>query len=150
MQNEIIVNSLAETENLAKKLAKVVECGDCILLYGEIGAGKTTFTKFLLENLEVKSIVSSPTFTLLNEYSGKYPIYHFDMYRISSSDELYELGFEDYLDSKNSKYVKTGLTLIEWPDNVKNILPKERIEITIEKLGDNKRKFIIKNLKKEI
>ena len=150
MQNEIIVNSLAETENLAKKLAKVVECGDCILLYGEIGAGKTTFTKFLLENLEVKSIVSSPTFTLLNEYSGKYPIYHFDMYRISSSDELYELGFEDYLDSKNSKYVKTGLTLIEWPDNVKNILPKERIEITIEKLGDNKRKFTIKNLKKEI
>lgn len=150
MQNEIIVNSLAETENLAKKLAKVVECGDCILLYGEIGAGKTTFTKFLLENLEVKSIVSSPTFTLLNEYSGKYPIYHFDMYRISSSDELYELGFEDYLDSKNSKYVKTGLTLIEWPDNVKNILPKERIEIAIEKLGDNNRKFTIKNLKKEI
>ena len=115
------------------------------MLYGDIGAGKTTFTKYLLEALGVKSIVSSPTFTLLNEYTGVYPIYHFDMYRIENSDELYELGFEDYIDSKNSKYVKTGLTLIEWPDNVKNILPKQRIEITIEKLGENKRKFIIKN-----
>ncbi len=145
MQKEIIVNSLKDTEKLAKELSKQINCGDCILLYGDIGAGKTTFTKYLLEALGVKSIVSSPTFTLLNEYTGVYPIYHFDMYRIENSDELYELGFEDYIDSKNSKYVKTGLTLIEWPDNVKNILPKQRIEITIEKLGENKRKFIIKN-----
>ncbi len=146
MQKEYIVNSLKETEELSKKISKSVKCGDCILLYGEIGAGKTTFTKFLLENLGVKSIVSSPTFTLLNEYTGKFPIYHFDMYRISSSEELYELGFEDYIDSKNSKFVETGLTLIEWPDNVKDILPKDRIEIEIIKLGDSARKFIIKNL----
>lgn len=146
MQKEYIVNSLKETEELSKKISKSIKCGDCILLYGEIGAGKTTFTKFLLENLGVKSIVSSPTFTLLNEYTGKFPIYHFDMYRISSSEELYELGFEDYIDSKNSKFVETGLTLIEWPDNVKDILPKDRIEIEILKLGDSARKFIIKNL----
>ena len=146
MQKEYIVNSLKETEELSKKISKSIKCGDCILLYGEIGAGKTTFTKFLLENLGVKSIVSSPTFTLLNEYTGKFPVYHFDMYRISSSEELYELGFEDYIDSKNSKFVETGLTLIEWPDNVKDILPKDRIEIEIIKLGDSARKFIIKNL----
>lgn len=146
MQKEYIVNSLKETEELSKKISKSIKCGDCILLYGEIGAGKTTFTKFLLENLGVKSIVSSPTFTLLNEYTGKFPVYHFDMYRISSSEELYELGFEDYIDSKNSKFVETGLTLIEWPDNVKDILPKDRIEIEILKLGDSARKFIIKNL----
>lgn len=146
MQKEYIVDSLKETEELSKKISKLIKCGDCILLYGEIGAGKTTFTKFLLENLGVKSIVSSPTFTLLNEYTGKFPIYHFDMYRISSSEELYELGFEDYIDSKNSKFVETGLTLIEWPDNVKDILPKDRIEIEILKLGDSARKFIIKNL----
>ena len=146
MQKEYIVNSLKETEELSKKISKSIKCGDCILLYGEIGAGKTTFTKFLLENLGVKSIVSSPTFTLLNEYTGKYPIYHFDMYRIGSSEELYELGFEDYIDSKNSKFIETGLTLIEWPDNVKDILPKDRIEIEIIKLGENVRKFIIKNL----
>lgn len=146
MQKEYIVNSLKETEELSKKISKSIKCGDCILLYGEIGAGKTTFTKFLLENLGVKSIVSSPTFTLLNEYTGKFPVYHFDMYRIGSSEELYELGFEDYIDSKNSKFVETGLTLIEWPDNVKDILPKDRIEIEILKLGDSARKFIIKNL----
>lgn len=146
MQNEYIVNSLKETEELAEKISKKINQGDVILLYGEIGAGKTTFTKFLLEKLGVKSIVSSPTFTLLNEYTGDFPVYHFDMYRITSPEELYELGFEDYIDSKNSKFVETGLTLIEWPENIKNILPKNAIEILIEKLGDNKRKFIINNL----
>lgn len=145
MQKEFVVSSLKETEDLAKQISNKISVGDVILLYGDIGAGKTTFTKFLLDCLGVKSKVASPTFTLLNEYSGNYPIYHFDMYRITSEDELYELGFEDYIDSKNSNYVKTGLTLIEWPDNIKNILPKNSIEIHIEKLGENKRKFIIKN-----
>jgi len=137
------VNSLEETKSLAKKISKVVKCGDCILLYGDIGAGKTTFTKFLLEFLGVKSIVSSPTFTLLNEYEGDFPVYHFDMYRVSSEDELYELGFEDYINSKNSNFVKTGLTIIEWPENIKKILPQKCKEIHIEKLGENKRKFIL-------
>lgn len=146
MQEEFVVNSLTETENLAKKIAKKIENGMVILLYGDIGAGKTTFTKFLLNNLGVKSIVSSPTFTLLNEYNGVFPVYHFDMYRIQSSDELYELGFEDYINSKISPYVKTGLTLIEWPENVKDILPQNAVNIKIEKLGDNKRKFIVENL----
>ncbi len=146
MQEEFVVNSLTETENLAKKIAKKIENGMVILLCGDIGAGKTTFTKFLLNNLGVKSIVSSPTFTLLNEYNGVFPVYHFDMYRIQSSDELYELGFEDYINSKISPYVKTGLTLIEWPENVKDILPQNAVNIKIEKLGDNKRKFIVENL----
>ena len=146
MQEEFVVNSLTETENLAKEIAKKIENGMVILLCGDIGAGKTTFTKFLLNNLGVKSIVSSPTFTLLNEYNGVFPVYHFDMYRIQSSDELYELGFEDYINSKISPYVKTGLTLIEWPENVKDILPQNAVNIKIEKLGDNKRKFIVENL----
>lgn len=146
MQEEFVVNSLTETENLAKKIAKKIENGMVILLYGDIGAGKTTFTKFLLNNLGVNSIVSSPTFTLLNEYNGVFPVYHFDMYRIQSSDELYELGFEDYINSKISPYVKTGLTLIEWPENVKDILPQNAVNVKIEKLGDNKRKFIVENL----
>ncbi len=143
---EIVVNSLIETQNLAKILAKKIENGMVILLYGEIGAGKTTFTKFLLENLGVKSIVSSPTFTLLNEYDGVFPVYHFDMYRISSEEELYELGFEDYINSKSSPFVKTGLTLIEWPENVLKMLPKDAVSIKIEKLGETKRKFVIQNL----
>lgn len=147
MAAEFVVNSLSETEKLAKKIATKIENGMVILLYGDIGAGKTTFTKFLLGFLGVKSVVSSPTFTLLNEYEGDFPVYHFDMYRISNSDELYELGFEDYLNSKSSPFVKTGLTLIEWPENIKSILPKDYVKIEIQKLGENKRKFIIDNLK---
>lgn len=138
---EFVANNLKETEDFAKKLSKKIENGMVILLYGDLGAGKTTFTKFLLESLGVKSIVSSPTFTLLNEYNGVFPVYHFDMYRITNTDELYELGFEDYINSKNSPYVKTGLTLIEWPENIANILPKDAIKIQIEKLGENKRGF---------
>ncbi len=146
MENEFIVNSLNDTKNLASNLSKKIKMGDVILLYGDIGAGKTTFTKFLLENLGVKSIVSSPTFTLLNEYEGNFPVYHFDMYRILNYEELLELGFEDYIDSKNSSFVKTGITLIEWPENIKEMLPKNAIEIKIEKLGENSRKFKINNL----
>ncbi|MGN1208568.1 MAG: tRNA (adenosine(37)-N6)-threonylcarbamoyltransferase complex ATPase subunit type 1 TsaE [Christensenellales bacterium] len=146
MSTEIVVESLNETENLAKNLSKKIENGMVILLYGEIGAGKTTFTKFLLQHLGVKSVVSSPTFTLLNEYSGDFPIYHFDMYRIQNVEEIYELGFEDYINSKNSPFTKTGLTLIEWPENVKDVLPKDAVKIEIKKLGNNKRKFIIDNL----
>ena len=138
---EFVANNLKETEDFAKKLSKKIENGMVILLYGDLGAGKTTFTKFLLESLGVKSIVSSPTFTLLNEYNGVFPVYHFDMYRITNTDELYELGFEDYINSKNSPYVKTGLTLIEWPENIANILPKDAIKIEIAKLGENKRSF---------
>jgi len=144
MEKIIIVNSLKETEKFAKEFAKEIQNGDVILLNGEIGAGKTTFTKFLLENLGVKSIVSSPTFTLLNEYEGIFPVYHFDMYRITSPDELYELGFEDYLNSKSSPFVKTGLTIVEWGENVKEILPQNAICVNIEKLSENNRKFEIK------
>lgn len=143
MEKIKIVNSLNETRNFSKEFAKEVKNGDVILLNGEIGAGKTTFTKFLLENLGVKSIVSSPTFTLLNEYTGIFPVYHFDMYRITNSEELYELGFEDYLNSKNSPFVKTGLTIVEWGENVKEILPKEAIIVNIEKIDENSRKFEI-------
>ena len=112
MEKLIIVNSLKDTREFSKEFAKEIKNGDVILLNGEIGAGKTTFTKFLLENLGVKSIVSSPTFTLLNEYEGEFPIYHFDMYRISTPEELYELGFEDFLNSKKEFDVRFALVMI--------------------------------------
>ena len=113
MIKTFISNSLKDTEKIAKELSKIIQRGDCVLLNGEIGAGKTTFTQFLLKNYGIKSAVSSPTFTLLNVYDADFPIYHFDMYRISSFEELAELGFEDYIFSANSPYVITGLTLIE-------------------------------------
>lgn len=144
MEKSYIVHNLGETEELAKKLSLLDLKGKCLLLNGDLGAGKTTFTKFLLKYLGVKSIVSSPTFTILNEYSGNYPIYHFDMYRITSPDELYELGFEDYLTNKKSQKVISGLKIIEWGENVKEILPKNSIDIDIEKIDDTTRRFTIK------
>lgn len=144
MEETYIVKSLKETEKLAKEISKYPLKGKCLLLNGNLGAGKTTFTKFLLKNLGVKSIVSSPTFTILNEYEAQYPIYHFDMYRITDPSELYELGFEDYLTNPNSQLVKNGLKIVEWGENVKEILPKDAINIDIEKIDDNTRKFIFR------
>lgn len=141
MNKIFISHSLKETKDIAKEISLQINNGDVLLLNGEIGAGKTTFTKFLLENLGVKSVVSSPTFTLLNEYNGDFPVYHFDMYRITDESELYELGFEDYINSKNSPFVKTGLTIIEWGQNVKNIIPKEKTILNIKKLDENSREF---------
>lgn len=144
MEETYIVKNLKETEKLAKEISKYPLKGKCLLLNGNLGAGKTTFTKFLLKNLGVKSIVSSPTFTILNEYEAQYPIYHFDMYRITDPSELYELGFEDYLTNPNSQFVKNGLKIVEWGENVKEILPKDAINIDIEKIDDNTRKFIFR------
>ena len=141
MKKLYLANSLQDTQKIAKEISNLVNNGDVILLNGEIGAGKTTFTKFLLEFLGVTSVVSSPTFTLLNEYNGIYPVYHFDMYRITDESELYELGFEDYINSKNSPFVTTGLTIVEWGENVKNIIPKEKIIINIKKIDENSREF---------
>lgn len=141
MKKSYLSHSLQDTKNIAKEISNFVNNGDVILLNGDIGAGKTTFTKFLLEFLGVTSVVSSPTFTLLNEYNGIYPVYHFDMYRITDESELYELGFEDYINSKNSPFVTTGLTVIEWGENVKNIIPKEKTIINIKKIDESSREF---------
>ena len=146
---EIKITSQSEeiTKQIAKKYAQSIKSPCVISLVGDLGAGKTTFTKGFAEGLGITDTITSPTFTIMNEYQGTtFPLYHFDMYRISNSDELYELGFEDYLNSKSSPFVKTGLTLIEWPENIKSILPKDYVKIEIQKLGENKRKFIIDNL----
>lgn len=140
---KIVCNSLSETENLAKEFAKYLHVGDCILLNGEIGAGKTTFTRLLLKNFDVKNQVCSPTFTIMNEYEGKYPFYHFDMYRISDSSEINELGFEDYLLNNENSSVKKGISLIEWSENTQSLIPKKHYEINITKLGENSREFEI-------
>lgn len=140
---KIVCNGLEETEKLANDFSKYLKLGDCILLNGEIGAGKTTFTRFLLKNFDVKNAVCSPTFTIMNEYEGIYPFYHFDMYRITDSSEISELGFEDYLLNDENSNVKKGISLIEWSENTKNLIPKKHYEINITKLGENSREFEI-------
>ena len=136
---EIITNNIEETYNFARNFLGEIKPPCVITLRGDLGAGKTAFTKALAQAMGIKSVVTSPTFTLMNEYDeGIYPLYHFDMYRIEHPEDVYELGFYDYFNSSDA------IIVCEWPDVIDNILPKKGYNITIEKLGENSRKFIIK------
>lgn len=140
MKLEVITNSENETMLVAEKLAKTIKAPCVISLVGDLGAGKTTFTKGFAKGLGVKDIVTSPTFTLFNEYLDQpTKLYHFDMYRISGDEEIKELGFEEYFDLKKLD----GITLVEWAENTPEIMPKKYSKITFEKLDDEKRKIII-------
>ena len=105
---EIITKNIEETYKLAEKIASKLSGGEILLLNGDLGAGKTTFTKGLAKALDVDDIITSPTFTIMKEYVGRLNLYHFDMYRIGDCDEVYELGFDDYL------YDQNGVAVIEW------------------------------------
>ncbi len=131
---EYLVNSVEETYEVAHKIADSLKGGEIILLNGDLGAGKTTFTKGLAKALGVKDTVTSPTFTFMKEYNeGRIPLYHFDMYRVESEEELYELGLNDYL------YMQ-GVCVIEWNkfENIKNPIV---IDITVN--DDLSRKIVI-------
>ncbi|MDY5439858.1 MAG: tRNA (adenosine(37)-N6)-threonylcarbamoyltransferase complex ATPase subunit type 1 TsaE [Eubacteriales bacterium] len=105
---EKITKNVQETYEVAKLVASKLSGGEILLLNGDLGAGKTTFTKGLAMALDVDDVITSPTFTIMKEYYGKLKLYHFDMYRLSSEDEVYELGFEEYLNDEN------GVAVIEW------------------------------------
>jgi tRNA threonylcarbamoyladenosine biosynthesis protein TsaE len=132
---EYIVKSVEETYALAKKIADNLKGGEIILLNGDLGAGKTTFTKGLAKALGINDVVTSPTFTFMKQYlSGRIPLYHFDMYRVEEEDELYELGLSEYL------YLN-GVCVIEW-NKFENIENPIVINITVNE--DLSRKFEIK------
>ena len=136
MSVEYISKSLEDTEKLALKLSEKLSSGDVILFFGGLGAGKTTFTKSLAKGLGVKDYIHSPTFTLVHEHKGNLPLYHIDLYRLETQDEIQNIGFEDYIYSE-------GVTLVEWSEKVRGNLPKGYIRIDIETLGDFERKFIL-------
>ncbi len=139
-----IVKNLKETELLAKKFAKTLSGGEVILLSGDLGAGKTTFTQSLFKCLGVKEAVTSPTFTLLKEYhTKKFDLYHFDMYRIEDENEAVEFGLNDYFNNSKS------IVVIEWFEKIKNLIPKNNILIKINKIDENKREFEFITNKKE-
>ena len=121
----IISDSPEQTEAIGEKLAHQL-CGtEVIALFGGLGMGKTAFTRGLAKGLSVTDGVSSPTFALVNEYAGKYNIYHFDMYRVQTWDDLYSTGFFDYLDN--------GVLVIEWSENIEGALPDNAVRITISR-----------------
>jgi len=131
---EVLVKNLKQTQKFAKKFAKGLNGGERILLNGDLGAGKTTFTKYLAKAMGVKDEVTSPSFTILKQYAGKIlKINHFDLYRIEDVSELREMGFEEFLNPNNDTVL-----LIEWGERA-NLNSDEFINITIEKIDDNKR-----------
>ena len=135
---EIICSNLDETQKLATEFAQSLFGGEVVTLSGDLGAGKTTFTQCLAKSLCITEPVTSPTFTLMNQYhSGKIKLYHFDMYRIEDIDEILETGLTEYFGEKDA------VCIIEWAENIKPLLPKKLIKISIQKLGETQRKFII-------
>ena len=128
--------SAGETEALGEKLAQVLTPGTVIAFRGDLGAGKTAFTRGLARGLGASDRVTSPTYTIVNEYlGGKMPLFHFDMYRLGSSDELFDIGWEDYLE-------RGGICAVEWSENVEDAM-EDALSVCIEKLGDNERKITI-------
>lgn len=121
---EIVSNSCEKTEKIGENLAKKLSGTETIALFGELGAGKTAFTRGLCRGLDVKNNVCSPTFAILNEYIGKYKIFHFDMYRVKSEEDLYSTCYFDYLEN--------GILIIEWSENIENFLPENMIKLTIK------------------
>ncbi|MGG1575251.1 tRNA (adenosine(37)-N6)-threonylcarbamoyltransferase complex ATPase subunit type 1 TsaE [Fictibacillus sp. NRS-1165] len=124
--------SPVETSELAEKLGTLLGPGDVLTLEGDLGAGKTTFTKGLAKGLGVKRVVNSPTFTIIKEYKGRLPFYHMDVYRLEDSDE--DLGFEEYFEGE-------GVTVVEWAQFIDDRLPDDRLNIEIRRTGDEKREL---------
>ena len=133
---QFITNSPAETEAVGTALAKDLQPGTVIAYRGDLGAGKTAFTRGLARGLGVTDIVTSPTYTIVNEYlGGRLPLFHFDMYRLASSDDLFDIGWDDYLE-------RGGICAVEWSENVADAM-EDAIFITIEKTGDESRRITI-------
>ena len=131
---QFITNSPAETEAIGAALGKIIEPGTVIAYRGDLGAGKTAFTRGLARGLGCTEIVTSPTYTIVNEYlGGRIPLFHFDMYRLRSSDDLFDIGWEDYLD-------QGGVCAVEWSENVDDAM-EDAVCITIEKLGEDSRRI---------
>ncbi len=119
----INAEGLSGTQALGKRIADALHGTEVIAFFGGLGMGKTTLTRAIAEALGCSDDVSSPTFAIVNEYSARFKLYHFDMYRITSWDDLYSTGFFDYLD--------TGVLIIEWSENIENALPENTVRITI-------------------
>jgi tRNA threonylcarbamoyladenosine biosynthesis protein TsaE len=127
---QVISHSSEETRNLGERLAHILRPGDVITLSGDLGAGKTVFTKGLAEGMSISETVTSPTFTIIKEYEGRLALYHFDVYRLADPDELDELGVDEY-------FYSDGVSVVEWGDKVASLIPEEHLEIKIIRLIDD-------------
>ena len=132
----IITNNEAETITEGEKLGCILGSGAIIALYGELGAGKTAFTKGIAQGLGIDMSVSSPTFTIVNEYPGDIPLFHFDMYRLEKEDELFDIGWDDYHD-------RGGVCVVEWSEKVPSAFTPETVSVHFDILGESQRQLNI-------
>ena len=133
---EFITNSPQETENLGAALGRILKPGTILAYRGDLGAGKTAFTRGLASGLGYKEPVTRPTYTIVNEYlGGRLPLFHFDMYRLASSDDLWDIGWEDYLE-------RGGVCAVEWSENVDDAM-ENAVYVTIHKTGEESRRIEI-------
>lgn len=135
---KITVKSLAETEKLACDFASTLKAGDVVLLNGNLGAGKTTFTQFVFKALGVKDVVNSPTFAILKTYQGKFTLHHFDTYRITP-EEAIEAGFDEVFEQSDS------VIFVEWSENISPLIAEKTIKVNIKYLNEKEREFEIIN-----
>ena len=131
-----ISRSERETELIGEKFASGLNDGTVVAMYGELGAGKTAFVRGMARGMGIDARVSSPTFTIVNEYEGDRTLIHFDMYRLGSADELFDIGWEDYLK-------RSAVLVVEWSENISDAYYGDEIVLRIEKLGDNERRITI-------
>lgn len=136
-------NSAEDTERIAENIGKTLSGGEVIAFRGDLGMGKTCFTRGLVRGLNYEGEVTSPTFALINEYlGGRLPVFHFDMYRISSWEELYSCNFFEYLE-------ENGVVVVEWSENIENALPDNTIYVELEKSGEDGRKITVFHKREE-
>ena len=133
---EFITHSTEETEKIGEALAKKLQPGTILAYRGDLGVGKPAFTRGLARGMGCKELVTSPTYTIVNEYlGGRLPLFHFDMYRLASSDDLWDIGWEDYLE-------RGGVCAVEWSENVADAM-EDALTVTIEKLGETTRRITV-------
>ena len=133
---EFITTSESETEALGARLASTLPDGSVVAMYGDLGAGKTAFVRGMARGMGLSARVSSPTFTIVNEYPGPRELIHFDMYRLSGADELFDIGWEDYL-------ARGAVCAVEWSENVEDAFFGDEIRVRIDKLSQTDRKITI-------
>lgn len=133
---EFISNCESDTEKIGEKFAASLPDGSVVAMYGDLGAGKTAFVRGMARGMGLDCRVSSPTFTIVNEYLGKRELIHFDMYRLGGADELFDIGWEDYIS-------RGAVCVVEWSENVSEAFFGDEVKVSIEKLSDNGRKITI-------
>ncbi len=136
MEKAYLTSCEEETEACGEKLAQSLKPGDVVALYGDLGAGKTAFVRGLARGLGVTESVSSPTFTIVNEYPGATPLFHFDLYRLQSAEELFDIGWEDYLD-------RGGVCALEWSERGEGAIGPEAVRVAIRRLDETRREIAI-------